>query len=762
MSAQSLAKNMIQILAVCGCNLLAVSAGICAELKNLSDDPSVLAKAKQLTLGFQKANDADFVGILQKALSFDGNSALRLEKTTSLPNGRKILRFEQTYQGVPIWGERVIATRDQDGTLQSLAGKATYNFGAAFSAAGPKLSQDQALSKAVEAAKTLPAGAGLSDVTDSLVREIIHVDASGMAASAYEVSFIAKTTSRPERQMRPFVILDSRTGQTLRSWDGLANFDATGPGGNQKTGRIVYGKAKLPPLHVTRQGKTCALRVDDVWTEDMGGRIDGGGTPYMFDCPESKGREINGGFAAVNDAHVFGSITTEMYKTWYNISPLKSPVHLRVHFGTKLEQAFWGGKQVTFGDGSDDLYPLVSLDIVSHEIAHGFTEQNAGLIYAGQSGAVNEAFSDMAGMAAAAFARERYGFRSPDLDYSIGSTITKGASRAVRYMCQPKKDGRSIENARDYVDGMDVHHASGVFNRAFCLLSKAPNWTIRKAFDVFVLANQNFWRPDSTFTTAARGVLDAAQALGYELPAITAAFNEVGVETESRVAAAPPAKPVPMAICSFLGDALPNNYITAASSQIATDMIQKIVDASGLAPNFEVAAAPIPNAAAVTDGSVRRVLYNPQFIDGLSALTGSRWAPLSVLAHEIGHHLNGHTLAQSGSQPNLELEADTFSGFILQRLGASLEEARVVMNTLGGDTASPTHPAKIERLKAISIGWVKACKKDPDCLLDEDSAKADGPPLDTEADTTGQNPAWAPPTSSQNEQRPPNKKALLH
>ena len=208
------------------------------------------------------------------------------------------------------------------------------------------------------------------------MREIIHVDASGMAASAYEVSFIAKTTSRPERQMRPFVILDSRTGQTLRSWDGLANFGATGPGGNQKTGRIVYGKAKLPPLHVTQQGKTCVLEVDEVWTEDMGGRIDGGGTPYKFDCPESKGREINGGFAAVNDAHVFGYITSEMYKTWYNISPLKSPVHLRVHFGTNLEQAFWGGKQVTFGDGSEDLYPLVSLDIVSHEIAHGFTEQN--------------------------------------------------------------------------------------------------------------------------------------------------------------------------------------------------------------------------------------------------------------------------------------------------------------------------------------------------------------------------------------------------
>ena len=269
----------------------------------------------------------------------------------------------------------------------------------------------------------------------------------------------------------------------------------------------------------------------------------------------------------------------------------------------------------------------------------------------------------MAGMAAAAFAKERYGFRSPDLDYSIGSAITKDASRAVRYMCQPKKDGRSIENARDYVDGMDVHHASGVFNRAFCLLSKAPNWTIRKAFDVFVLANQNFWRPDSTFTTAARGVLDAAQALGYELSAITAAFNEVGVETESSALLLRPQRSqCPWLYAASSGTPYRNNGVlhdgAFFSGRHRHDL--EIVDASGLAPNFEVAAAPIPNAAAVQDGSVRRVLYNPQFIDGLSALTGSRWAPLSVLAHEIGHHLNGHTLAQSGSQPGLELEAENF------------------------------------------------------------------------------------------------------
>ncbi len=55
---------------------------------------------------------------------------------------------------------------------------------------------------------------------------------------------------------------------------------------------------------------------------------------------------------------------------------------------------------MTFGDGASYFYPLVSLDVSAHEVSHGFIEQNSNLIYSGQSGGINEAFSDMAGEAA--------------------------------------------------------------------------------------------------------------------------------------------------------------------------------------------------------------------------------------------------------------------------------------------------------------------------------------------------------------------------
>jgi hypothetical protein len=76
-----------------------------------------------------------------------------------------------------------------------------------------------------------------------------------------------------------------------------------------------------------------------------------------------------------------------------------------------------------------------------------------------------------------------------------------------------------------------------------------------------------------------------------------------------------------------------------------------------------------------------------------------------VLAHEIGHHLNGHTVTSSGSQPSLELEADEFSGFVLRKMGASLTEAQAAMKTLASVNSSRTHPGQYDRLASIEKGW---------------------------------------------------------
>src|SRR5215213_830875 len=99
---------------------------------------------------------------------------------------------------------------------------------------------------------------------------------------------------------------------------------------------------------------------------------------------------------------------------------------------------------------------------------------------------------------------------------------------------------------------------------------------------------------------------------------------------------------------------------------------------------------------------------NPNFISQLTKATGTKWAAISVLAHEIGHHLDGHTLTASGSQPQLELEADEFSGFVLRKMGASLAESQAAMKTLASERASRTHPGQYDRLSSIAKGWKQA------------------------------------------------------
>ncbi|HEU4633834.1 MAG TPA: hypothetical protein VFS22_07615 [Flavisolibacter sp.] len=154
----------------------------------------------------------------------------------------------------------------------------------------------------------------------------------------------------------------------------------------------------------------------------------------------------------------------------------------------------------------------------------------------------------------------------------------------------------------------------------------------------------------------------------------------------------------------------PSSAVTTPFTSAAEgrNIAQDIIDIVGLKANFDIREANIPNAAAVVYGGKRYILYNPNFIDRLTRVTGTRWAAISVLAHEIGHHLNGHTITARGSQPALELEADEFSGFVLRKMGASLAEAQAAMKTLATASASRTHPGQYDRLASIAKGWNSA------------------------------------------------------
>ena len=148
------------------------------------------------------------------------------------------------------------------------------------------------------------------------------------------------------------------------------------------------------------------------------------------------------------------------------------------------------------------------------------------------------------------------------------------------------------------------------------------------------------------------------------------------------------------------------NFASVAEGQ---QIIQNILDAVGRSANFEIRQTTnIQNAAAVAYGGKRYVLYNPNFINALDRRTGNQWASISVLAHEVGHHLYGHTVSGQGSQPATELEADEFSGYALRKMGASLEDAQATMKLIASENTTATHPGRSNRLAAIEKGWASA------------------------------------------------------
>lgn len=170
--------------------------------------------------------------------------------------------------------------------------------------------------------------------------------------------------------------------------------------------------------------------------------------------------------------------------------------------------------------------------------------------------------------------------------------------------------------------------------------------------------------------------------------------------------------------CSYGAQNSSYNCINVSSSinsdVEAIQIVDKILHPIGLKRNFVlISCSDINNALAITSASgIRYIVYDKKFISTLKQLS-SDWTNASILAHEIGHHLLGHTLKASLSlaeQRQKELDADEFSGFILFKLGASLQQSQAPINLISTDASdiNSTHPTRSKRLSAIKTGYDKA------------------------------------------------------
>jgi pseudolysin/vibriolysin len=454
---------------------------------------------------------------LATQLNLGQDMSLAARNAVSLAGGRHVVRQQQMYRGVPVYGRSIAVVQDAQGNALRASGTLMQQSQQQLISVVPRLNKGRAIAALRAHAHTvLVAGARLENEKADL---FVYPQEGAAPRLVYRVSYFVGGNN----PSRPTAIIDANTGAVIHSWDGLTHASANGPGGNQKTGKYTYG-TDYAALDVTQSGSTCYLQNADVKTYNLN-HGSSGGSLVSFTCPTSNTDAINGAYSPVNDAHHFGGVVHDMYESYTGAPPLSIQLLMKVHYQSNYENAFWDGSAMYFGDGAGTFYPLVSLDVTSHEISHGYTEQNSGLEYSGQSGGMNEAYSDIAGEAAEYFDRG-------SADFLVGADIVKtsaGIGDALRYMCNPPQDGGSIDNAADYYNGLNVHYSSGVYNKSFCLLAKTSGWDVKKAFQVYALANKVYWTATSTFNSGACGVESAATDLGYDKNDVITAFSGVGV-----------------------------------------------------------------------------------------------------------------------------------------------------------------------------------------------------------------------------------------
>jgi vibriolysin len=208
-----------------------------------------------------------------------------------------------------------------------------------------------------------------------------------------------------------------------------------------------------------------------------------------------------------------------------------------VHYSTNYCNAFWNSSQMTYGDGnsSQGCAPLAnSLDVAGHEIGHGITERESGLVYSGESGGLNESYSDIFGAFTEAYKIGGSALSEQASVFLVGDEVLPPA---LRYMCDPLADGVSRDVWSSSLGSVDVHYSSGPNNLAFCLLVKGgmhprgkttnavPKLGFDKTIRIFYKANVDILTSNSNYAAMRTAMESAATAL---YPGDTATKDAVG------------------------------------------------------------------------------------------------------------------------------------------------------------------------------------------------------------------------------------------
>ncbi|MEV0152681.1 M4 family metallopeptidase [Micromonospora sp. NPDC050686] len=484
---------------------------------------------------------ASAAGILASnpgAVQGASGEAYQAHRTKVDANGASHTRYTRTYHGLRVYGgDFVIHTAPNGayaGTSVGLAAPLTLSTAPKVTSAAAT----QATRKAFEGSLT---AVGTPE---------LFVDASsGKGRLAWETV----ATGWQADQQTPsklHVITDAVTGKMIGSYDEIETVAGTGNGiytGTVSIDTTLSGStySMVDPSH--GNGRTC----------DMNNGTSSCTTFTDADNTWGTGSNSNRQSAAV-DAHFGAAKTFDYFKNVHGRNGIfgnGSGVPSRVHYGNNYVNAFWDGAQMTYGDGSSNSRPLVSLDVAGHEMSHGVTEAVAGLVYSGESGGLNESTSDIFGNMVEFYAAAP----SDPGDYQVGEKINiNGNGTPLRYMYNPSLDGKSHSCWSSTTKSVDVHYSSGVGNHFYFNLAEGTGATAYgtspvcgsapavtgigrakaekiwyRALDVYFTSNTSYVNTTTPSNTARAYTLRAATDLygscSTEYKAVQAAWTAVAV-----------------------------------------------------------------------------------------------------------------------------------------------------------------------------------------------------------------------------------------
>ncbi|MFD5224205.1 M4 family metallopeptidase [Microbacterium sp. NPDC058342] len=221
-----------------------------------------------------------------------------------------------------------------------------------------------------------------------------------------------------------------------------------------------------------------------------------------------------------------------------------------VHYGEDYDNAFWDGSRMVFGDGDGEVFTgfTRSVSVIGHELGHGVIQSTAGLVYQGQSGALNESIADVLGVLTE---QHLLGQTAGQATWLVGEGIFTDAvqGRALRSMLEPgtayddDELGKDPQpgHMRDYVttdeDNGGVHINSGIPNRAFALAATTLGGSAWEGAGLaWYRALTGGLSSTAGFTAFAEQTVTAAASIGTSVEsAVRDAWVAVGVIEDARV-----------------------------------------------------------------------------------------------------------------------------------------------------------------------------------------------------------------------------------